>query len=97
MIVGRVIGVLLPFALAIAAAIFTLVPALAGITDKSLYLIQLDFENLSISPASELVDKILPRAETVENNITAELLGLDKTYDITPWGYCHTDRDDKRE
>ncbi|KAF4428864.1 hypothetical protein FACUT_9321 [Fusarium acutatum] len=97
MTVGRVIGVLLPFALAIAAAIFTIVPALAGVTDKSLYLIQLDFENLSISPASELVDKILPRAETVEKNITAELLGLDKTYDITLWGYCHTDRDDKRE
>ncbi|QGJ01826.1 hypothetical protein CEK26_003270 [Fusarium fujikuroi] len=97
MIIGRVIGVLLPFALAIAAAIFTLVPALAGITDKSLYLIQLDFENLSISPASDLVDKILPRAETVEKNITAELLGLDKTYDITLWGYCHTDTDDKRE
>lgn len=97
MIIGRVIGVILPFALAIAAAIFTLVPALAGITDKSLYLIQLDFENLSISPASDLVDKILPRAETVEKNITAELLGLGKTYDITLWGYCHSDTDDKRE
>ncbi|KAG5773743.1 hypothetical protein H9Q72_000613 [Fusarium xylarioides] len=97
MIVGRVIGVLLPFALALAAAIFTLVPALAGVTDKSLYLIQLNFENLSISPASELINKILPRAKTVKKNITAELLGLNKTYDITLWGFCHTDTDNKRE
>ncbi|KAF4338961.1 hypothetical protein FBEOM_7137 [Fusarium beomiforme] len=96
MIIGRVIGVFLPFALAIAAAIFTLVPALAGVTDKSLYIIQLDFQNLSISPASDLVDRILSRSETVEKNITAEILGLDKTYDITLWGYCHDDGD-KRE
>lgn len=105
----RSIGVLLPFALAIAATIFVLVPTLAGVTDKSLYVFKLNFENLSISPASDLIDHLDTRSEisnknnrhirakTVDKNITADLLGLEKTYDITLWGYCHTDKDEKRE
>ena len=105
----RSIGVLLPFALAIAATIFVLVPTLAGVTDKSLYVFQLNFENLSISPLGDLVVHIdirseisnknnrYIRAKTVDKNITAGLLGLEKTYDITLWGYCHTDKHKKRE
>ncbi|KAJ4017804.1 hypothetical protein NW752_001710 [Fusarium irregulare] len=93
----RSIGVLLPFALAIAATIFVLVPTLAGVTDKSLYVFKLNFENLSISPVSDLIDYLETRAEisskdnrhirakTVDKNITADLLGLEKTYDITLW------------
>jgi hypothetical protein len=95
--IGRFIGVLLPFALAIASTIFVLVPALAGVTDKSLYLFKLNVENLNISPASDLIEKLDIRAETISKNITAEALGLDKTYDITVWGYCHTDKDGKRD
>ncbi|RBR11635.1 uncharacterized protein FIESC28_08918 [Fusarium coffeatum] len=105
----RSVGVLLPFALAIAASIFVLVPTLAGVTDKSLYVFKLNFENLSISPVSDLIDHIdihsglsnknnrHIRAKTVDKNITADLLGLEKAYDITLWGYCHTDKDKKRE
>jgi hypothetical protein len=95
--INRFIGVLLPFSLAIASTIFVLVPALAGVTDKSLYLFKLNVENLNISPASDLIEKLDIRAETVSKNITAEALGLDKTYDITVWGYCHADKDGKRE
>ncbi|KAH7185090.1 SUR7/PalI family-domain-containing protein [Fusarium flagelliforme] len=105
----RSIGVILPFALAIAATIFVLVPTLAGVTDKSLYVFKVNFENLSISPVSDLIDKIDTRSEisnknnrhirakAVDKNITAGLLGLEKTYDTTLWGYCHTDKDNKRE
>ncbi|KAI1071919.1 hypothetical protein LB507_005013 [Fusarium sp. FIESC RH6] len=105
----RSIGVLLPFALAIAATIFVLVPTLAGVTDKSLYVFKLNLENLSISPIGDLIDHVETRAEisskdnrhirakTVDKNITADLLGLEKTYDITLWGYCYTDKKDKRE
>lgn len=105
----RSVGVLLPFALAIAATIFVLVPALAGVTDKSLYVFKLNFENLSISPVSDLIDHLdtrsdigsknnrYIRAKTVDKNITAGLLGLEKTYDITLWGYCHTDKESNRE
>ena len=105
----RSIGVLLPFALAIAATIFVLVPTLAGVTDKSLYVFKLNFENLSISPVGDSIDHIdirseisnkknrYIRAKTVDKNITTDLLGLEKTYDITLWGYCHTDKKDERE
>jgi hypothetical protein len=95
--ISRFIGVLLPFTLAIASTIFVLVPALAGVTDKSLYIFQLNVENLSISSASDLIEKLDIRAEIISKNITANVLGLDKTYDITLWGYCHTDKDGKRE
>ncbi|KAG5657876.1 hypothetical protein KAF25_007909 [Fusarium avenaceum] len=95
--ISRFIGVLLPFTLAIASTIFVLVPALAGVTDKSLYIFQLNVENLSISPASDLIEKLETRADIISKNITADVLGLDKTYDITLWGYCHTDKDGKRE
>ncbi|KAJ4250144.1 hypothetical protein NW762_011955 [Fusarium torreyae] len=105
--VRRFIGVILPFALTIASAIFVLVPALAGVTDKSLYIFQLNVEDLSISPASDLIHnlKIDVRAEEnlesrlkkVDKNITAELLGLDKIYDITLWGYCRTAMNGTRE
>ncbi|KAJ4128134.1 hypothetical protein NW768_008418 [Fusarium equiseti] len=105
----RSTAVLLPFALAIAATIFVLVPALAGVTDKSLYVFKINFENLSISPVSDLIDQLDARsnvrneqhlnirAKTVDKNITASLLGLEKTYDITIWGYCYTGKNNKRE
>lgn len=95
--ITRFIGVLLPFTLAIVSTIFVLVPALAGVTDKSPYIFQLNVENLSISPASDLIERLDLRAEIISKNITADVLGLDKTYDITLWGYCHTDKDGKRE
>ncbi|KAM0351058.1 hypothetical protein ACHAPU_002839 [Fusarium lateritium] len=94
--VGRFIGVFLPFALAIASTIFVLVPTLTGVTDTSLYLFQLDVEDLSISPLSDLIYKFDIRSERASKNITAELLGLDKTYDFTLWGYCHTDKSGTR-
>ncbi|KAF5663107.1 integral membrane protein [Fusarium heterosporum] len=43
------------------------------------------------------VPQIETRAETVKDNITADLLGLDKYYDINLWGFCKTDEDGKRK
>ncbi|KAF5020793.1 hypothetical protein F66182_7170 [Fusarium sp. NRRL 66182] len=37
------------------------------------------------------------RAEPVTDNITAELLGLDRYYDISLWGFCSVDADGKRD
>jgi uncharacterized membrane protein len=43
------------------------------------------------------VPQLETRAETIKDNITAELLGLDKYYDINLWGFCKTDKDGKRK
>ncbi|WAO84234.1 Hypothetical protein NCS54_00144200 [Fusarium falciforme] len=101
--VGRFFCVLVPFALTIASIVFFLVPTLAGVANKDLYLFQVNVEDLSINPAD--VDHIVgnldidikPRADKIETNITAKLLDLEKVYDISLWGYCYTPYKGKRQ
>lgn len=50
--VGRVICVALPFILTVASVIALLVAALAGVTDKSLYVLKLNTTDLSISASA---------------------------------------------
>jgi len=49
---GRFACVLLPFALCVASLIALLVAGLAGVTDKSLYMFQVNTTDLSVSPLS---------------------------------------------
>lgn len=101
--VGRFFCVALPFVLTVGSIIFLLVGALAGVADKSLYIFRINVEDLTIDQANldnfvENLDIDLKiRAETKTNNITAADLNLAKVYDITLWGYCYTDQDDKRK
>ncbi|KAF5713869.1 integral membrane protein [Fusarium mundagurra] len=55
----------------------------------------LDLKNLKLDTRD--VPVIEERADKVKDNITAELLGLDKYYDINLWGFCKTDSDGKRK
>lgn len=55
--IGRVLCVALPFALTVASIIALLVAALAGVTDKSLYVFKLNTTDLSISASD--VSKLL--------------------------------------
>ncbi|KAF4969343.1 hypothetical protein FSARC_3418 [Fusarium sarcochroum] len=112
MTVGRFFCVLFPSILAAASIIFLLVGALAGVSNKSLYLFQVNFEGFSISPADvedislyvngSKLDKdanstLETRAEKHGGNITADLLGLERSYDVSLWGYCHTDHNGERK
>lgn len=100
--VGRFFCVALPFALTVGSIIFLLVGALAGVTDKSLYIFRLDVSDLSIDSSS--VDSIISSLEsrglhdraTEDSNITASDLGLANVYDVSLWGYCYTDQKNKR-
>lgn len=99
--VGRFLCVAMPFALTVGAIIFLLVGTLAGVADKNMYVFRVDVENLSIDPVN--VDNIVEnfgidvlKREAKSENITAANLGLGKVYDISLWGYCYVDQDDKR-
>lgn len=59
--IGRVICVALPFMLSVASIIALLVAALAGVTDKSLYVFKLNTTDLSIS-ASDISSLLSTRA-----------------------------------
>ncbi|KAM5355437.1 hypothetical protein ACJ41O_002083 [Fusarium nematophilum] len=98
--VGRFFCVLLPFALTVGSVIFLLVGTLAGVADKSLYLFQVDVEDLSIDPANvdHLVDNLSLKTRAIKDeNITAADLGLAKYYDISLWGYCYKPDEGKRK
>jgi hypothetical protein len=103
--VGRFVCVGLPFALTVASLIALLVAALAGVTDKNLFMFRVNTTNLSISPASviKLVTsrspepfdfhdaKFLEEKDTIQTtNITAQDLGLGDVYDVSLWGFCAT-------
>ncbi|CAM1504337.1 Fc.00g019280.m01.CDS01 [Cosmosporella sp. VM-42] len=96
--VGRFFCVALPFALTIGSIIFLLVGSLAGVADKGLYVFRIDVEDLSINPADvdHIVDNVHLRRAAKTDNITAADLGLSKVYDVSLWGYCHTDQDGDR-
>lgn len=101
--VGRFFCVALPFALTVGSIIFLLIGALAGVADKGLYVFRVDVENLSIDEANykNAVENFgidIPglKREAKTNNITAENLGLSKSYDVSLWGFCETDFQGKR-
>ncbi|KAF4973420.1 hypothetical protein FSARC_314 [Fusarium sarcochroum] len=55
----------------------------------------LDLKDLKLDTRAEI--QLETRADTVKDNITADLLGLDKYYDINLWGFCRTNSDGKRK
>ncbi|OAA54986.1 integral membrane protein [Niveomyces insectorum RCEF 264] len=109
--VGRVCCVGLPFVLAVVSVVALLVATLAGVTDKNLYIFQVNTTGLSISPgdAASLLtgraaaapdvgfhDKSLLGTVASGSNITAADLGLGKLYDVSLWNYCETNQNGSR-
>lgn len=97
---GRFLCVALPLLLTIASIGSLLYATLAGVAHNNLRMFRLDVSELSIDPANldTIGDKILgiDLRAVKTGNITAADLELGKIYDITLWGYCRTDRDNKR-
>ncbi|KAL1862790.1 hypothetical protein VTK73DRAFT_6607 [Phialemonium thermophilum] len=107
---GRFVCVALPFALTVGSLIAMLVAALAGVTDKSLFLFQVNTTGLSISPASisnliesrstvplDIRDGSSAAAAALNQNITAADLALYDLYDVGLWGYCYVPQNGKRK
>ncbi|ORY54540.1 SUR7 protein [Pseudomassariella vexata] len=95
--VGRVVCVALPFILTICSIICMLVAGLAGVTNDSLYMFQVNTTDLTISPASTSdSDSTSTTTDALTSNITVADLGLADLYDITLWGYCLTSQSGSR-
>lgn len=102
---GRFVCVALPFAMTVASLIAMLVAGLAGITEKSLYVFDVDLTNFTISASDveNIVDtrSLQPRVDASSIissvNVTAADLGLEDKYEIGLWGYCYTSTNGSRE
>lgn len=106
---GRFICVLLPFLLTLASLAAWLVAGLVGITDKGLYMFEVNTTTLSLSPSS--VSKILDGGAGIHvpgldglkigkrdgGNITAQELGFYDIYDVNLWNYCYTAHNGTRD
>ncbi|CAG8960452.1 hypothetical protein HYFRA_00008171 [Hymenoscyphus fraxineus] len=101
--VGRFMCVALPAALTTASLVCIMIAMLAGITNKSLDMFELETKNLSVSTSTllNIVDLASNRgpglgAQTVAaqgptpGNITAAALGLADSYKVNLWNYCKT-------
>lgn len=98
----------LPILLTIGAIVAFMIATLSGVAHNSLYMFSVDLENLSVNPdlLATLVDSLdidlpgdisLPgKRADLPSEITAGDLGLAKSYDITLWGYCTNDEDERK-
>lgn len=103
---GRFVCVALPFGLTIASLICILIVMLAGVTNKSLDMFEVNTKNLSISSNSlQNLENLLKRSDHFSKlttaaltnaaassgvNITAADLGLADDYKVSLWNYCYT-------
>ncbi|AEO66111.1 1e746d0e-cad4-45bb-98d2-434188b0484f [Thermothielavioides terrestris] len=110
---GRFVCVLLPFLLTLASLIAMLLAGLAGISDKGLFMFEINTTNLSISPdqVSHILDGSgfnlnIPKVSDINigkrqaqqtNNITSKDLGLYNIYDVNIWNYCYTAQNGTRD
>ncbi|KAF4630374.1 hypothetical protein G7Y89_g7759 [Cudoniella acicularis] len=101
--VGRFICVALPFILTGASLVAMMVAMLAGVTDKSLDMFDVQTKDLSISSSDllgieKLVTRFNPNLDTLTTqaiapnavNITASTLELADSYKVSLWAYCRT-------
>lgn len=98
--VGRFACVAIPFALTIACLVCLLIVGLAGVSNKSLFLFQINTQNLSISSTDllslatskrDLSSSIISATSGgATTNITATDLGLADLYKVSLWNYCYT-------
>ncbi|KAG9238245.1 SUR7/PalI family-domain-containing protein [Amylocarpus encephaloides] len=100
--VGRFACVALPFALTTCSIICIMIAMLAGITNKNLYMFELDTANLSVSSSTLLnIADIthLPTDNSIgaqvgqaiapnSHNYTADDFGLADHYKVNLWNYC---------
>lgn len=102
---GRVICVAFPFVLALISVITLLVAGLTGVTNKSMYMFEVNTTGLSVSE-SDLLSMLSRRSvgdratttttTSSSSNVTASHLGIGKLYDVNVWNYCETSQSGKR-
>lgn len=109
---GRFVCVALPIILTIGAIISFMIATLSGVAHNDLYMFSVDLEDLSINPdnVGDLLSNLdinLGDINTDDINLDdinigkrqsvgAGTLGLANSYDITLWGYCANEKDERK-
>lgn len=100
---GRFVCVALPIILTIGAIISFMIATLSGVAHNSLYLFSVNLEDLDLNPENieDFLSKIDINLDGIslgkrDSLVSAGTLGLANSYDISLWGYCANEKDERK-
>lgn len=100
---GRFVCVALPIILTIGAIVSFMVATLSGVAHNSLYMFSVNLEDLDLNPdnLADFLSNLDVNLDGInlgkrETSVSAGTLGLAKSYDITLWGYCANEKNERK-